>query len=124
MNNQMLDLTIKKLIELHPELEHISTELKNSIRDSEFEPEQIFAISLLVAGISRESLSSPLRIIQKQLESHEKLREQNTKIINMTAEQVINLQQNIKSFLVEFVDSLNSQFESENIDIKINLEIV
>lgn len=118
-----LDLTIEKLIEIHPDIEHISDTLRNLIKESDFEPEQVFAIALLSSTISRTVSSKQLSIIQKQLEYHEKLRAKNTELINMTVDQIDNLRRTVKNFLVEFVDTLNSQFEAENIDIKIHLEV-
>ena len=123
MNDKILEFTIEKLIEINPKIEHISSELKDLMREAEFESAQVFTIALLADAAAKNVLSEPLDSIRNLLKIQEELNKENINLIASTSDEVNRLKQEIKSFLVEFVDNLNSQFESENINIKINLEI-
>ncbi len=124
MTEHLLDVVMHELTKQHPGLEPGSDTLKNLIRDSEFTPEQVFAISLLAAGISRDTSAFYISPIEKQVKVLKEAFDANSELGQILGEEINKLRDSLKNVMVNLVDALNSQFEAADIPIKINLEIV
>ena len=123
MTENSLNAVMRELLELHPRLEPVSETLKNLIRESEFTPDQIFAITLLASGISKDTSALYFSIAEKRFEALQKAFESQAKLGEVVGRDNLKIRESIKQFAIGLIDALNSQFEAEGINIKIDLDI-